>query len=78
MKDFEERKTFLARILIIRGYEKGLSKKQFCKALERYVGEFQKWALPIRFDIWFRDIRSVAFYDFPSKIMRLHCLTLFT
>ena len=57
--DFEERTRFLARILINRGYDKRLLQKQFCKAIEKYLGDFQKWALPSKFDIWFREIIDV-------------------
>ena len=57
--DFEERTRFLARILINRGYDKRLLQKQFCKAIEKYLGDFQKWALPLKFDIWFREIIDV-------------------
>ena len=56
LRDFEERTRFLARILINRGYNKGLLQRQFCKAIEKYLGDFQKWALPSKFDSWFREI----------------------
>ena len=54
--DFEERTKFLANILLTRGYNKKLLQKQFCKALEKYIEEFQKWTIPLRFDNWFREI----------------------
>ena len=53
---FEERVCFLANILIQRGYVKNLLKNQFCKAVEKYLVEFQKWAIPSRFDQWFFEI----------------------
>ncbi len=55
-ESFEERVCFLANILIQRGYIKNLLKNQFCKAVEKYLVEFQKWAIPSRFDQWFFDI----------------------
>ena len=54
--DFEERIKFLANILLTRGYNKKLLQKQFCKAIEKYIEEFQKWVIPLRFDNWFREI----------------------
>ena len=39
-----------------RGYVKILLRNQFCKAVEKYLVEFQKWVLPSRFDQWFYDI----------------------
>ena len=54
--DFEERTKFLANILLTRGYNKKLLQKQFCKALEKYIEEFQKWTIPLRYDNWFREI----------------------
>ena len=54
--DFEERTKFLANILLTRGYNKKLLQKQFCKALEKYIEEFQKWTIPLRYDNWFKEI----------------------
>ena len=30
----------------------------FCRAIEKYVIEFQKWALPLSFPVWFDTIVS--------------------
>ena len=54
--DFENRTDFLAKILIDRGYNKEILRKQFCRAMEKYVREFQKWALPLSFPAWFYSI----------------------
>ena len=53
---FEERTKFLADILILRGYGRKRLGLLFCKAVEKYIGEFQKWALPINFSLWFSSI----------------------
>ena len=65
-KDFEERSKFLLDILIDRGYKRGLLKREFCKAVEKYLGEFQKWILPVDFKNWF-DLLSNSNYDLPSQ-----------
>ena len=56
--DFEGRSKFLLDILINRGYKRGLLKREFCKAVEKYIGEFQKWVLPFNFQDWFDTISS--------------------
>ena len=56
--DFEARTKFLSQILFRRGYKKGPLQRQFSKAVEKYIVEFQKWALPIDFKAWFDDIVS--------------------
>ena len=53
---FEERTKFLADILIARGYRQGHLQKQFCKAVNNYISEFQKWALPLDISSWFLQI----------------------
>ena len=58
--DFENRTNFLARILMDRGYKRNILKRQFCKAVEKYVMEFQKWALPFSFPAWFDSIVSLT------------------
>ena len=54
--DFEFRVKFLADILLGRNYLKRQLEKQFCKAVEKYLVEFQKWPLPPVFSIWFDNI----------------------
>ena len=54
--DFEFRVKFLADILLGRRYIRGELKKQFCRAVEKYLVEFQKWPLPSVFSIWFDNI----------------------
>ena len=56
--DFECRTNFLAKILLDRGYNLGILRKQFCRAIDKYVGEFQKWTLPLDFSAWFFEIVS--------------------
>ena len=46
-EDFKNRVKFLADILIRRGYDFKLLQRQFCKAVEKYVLEFQKWTIPL-------------------------------
>ena len=58
--DFENRTNFLAGILMDRGYKRNILKRQFCKAVEKYVMEFQKWALPFSFPAWFDSIVSLT------------------
>ena len=53
---FEERTKFLADILIARGYKRGFLQKQFCRAVNKYISEFQKWALPLDISAWFSQI----------------------
>ena len=53
---FEERTKFLADILIQRGYNRKRLLVLFCKAVEKYISEFQKWALPLNFSSWFSSI----------------------
>ena len=53
---FEERTKFLADILIARGYKRGFLQKQFCRAVNKYISEFQKWALPLDISAWFLQI----------------------
>ena len=54
--DFEVRVKFLADILLVRGYDFRLLRRQFCRALDKYVSEFQKWALPLNLVTWFNQI----------------------
>ena len=55
-EDFEIRVKFLADILLNRGYNMNSLQRQFCKAVDKYTSEFQKWALPLDLVSWFRQI----------------------
>ena len=55
-EDFEGRVKFLADILLGRGYDCRLLQKQFCRAVEKYVQEFQKWTIPLDLRSWFFEI----------------------
>ena len=59
--DFEERTKFLLDILLNRGYKGFLLKREFCKAVEKYIGEFHKWDLPLNFQNWFDLISNTNF-----------------
>ena len=59
--DFEERTKFLLDILLNRGYKGFLLKREFCKAVEKYIGEFQKWVIPSNFQNWFDQISNSNF-----------------
>ena len=54
--DFECRVRFLAVILLGRNYVKKQLRREFCRAVEKYLVEFQKWALPLSFPMWFDNI----------------------
>ena len=58
-KDFEERSKFLLDILVDRGYNKNLLRREFCKAVEKYMGEFQKWILPVNLRDWFDTLSNI-------------------
>ena len=58
-KDFEERSKFLLDILVDRGYNRGLLRREFCKAVEKYMGEFQKWVLPVNLRDWFDTLSNL-------------------
>ena len=53
---FEERVKFLADILLARGYKRVFLQRQFCRAVGKYISEFQKWALPLDISAWFLQI----------------------
>ena len=55
-EDFEIRVKFLADILLDRGYILDLLQIQFCRAVDKYTSEFQKWSLPQDLRLWFLDI----------------------
>ena len=45
--DFETRTNHLGIVLKGRGYTISRLEKEFCKAVRKYISEFQKWSLPI-------------------------------
>ena len=55
-EDFELRTQHLLNFLRNRGYEVGLLGRQLCKAVDKYVSDFQKWELPSDIREWFRCI----------------------
>ena len=54
--DFEIRVRFLVTLLIDRGYKTSLLQRQFCRAIDKYLTEFQKWAIPLDLKSWFSTI----------------------
>ena len=54
--DFELRTRHLGLILKDRGYELKRLEREFCKAISKYVREFQKWAIPDNLNSWFKNI----------------------
>ena len=58
-EDFETRVNFLAGILIRRGYDRKLLSKQFCRSIDKYSSEFQKWSLPLNLKSWFFQLINI-------------------
>ena len=56
ISDFEIRTKHLGLILKNRGFDLSRLGKEFCKAINKYVREFQKWAIPPNLNNWFRNI----------------------
>ena len=56
--DFEVRTRSLANILLARGYDKNRLRNQFSKAINKYMVEFYKWAIPLNLPLWFDQILS--------------------
>ena len=56
--DFETRTNHLGIVLKGRGYTISRLEKEFCKAVRKYISEFQKWSLPIDFNAWFKRIMN--------------------
>ena len=54
--DFEERTKILGLLLLLRGYKRNTLEKQFCRVIDKYITEFQKWIIPLDLKIWFRKI----------------------
>ena len=57
-EDFEFRTRHLLDLLRNRGYEVGLLGRQFCRAVDKYISDFQKWELPSDIREWFRCIAN--------------------
>ena len=55
-EDFEERVRFLANILLRRDYDLRMLQRQFCRAVDKYILEFQKWTISLDLRLWFSDI----------------------
>ena len=55
---FEERACFLLKILLERHYYSRFLKREYCKAVEKYVSEFQRWAIPVSIYQWFDELAS--------------------
>ena len=56
LSGFEERTKYLLDILKERGYDVNRLGREFCKAVECYISEFQKWVIPLDFKKWFINI----------------------
>ena len=55
---FEERACFLLKILLERHYNLKFLKREFCKAVEKYISEFQRWAIPVSIHELFEGLAS--------------------
>ena len=56
LEDFIIRVKKLGTILLNRGYQMKLLKREFCRVIEKYRIEFQKWNIPIDCSRFFSDI----------------------
>ena len=56
--DFEVRTKSLADILLARGYNRNRLRKQFSKAINKYMVEFYKWDIPLDLQLWFDQVMS--------------------
>ena len=65
--DFEERVRFLLVTLLNRGYNFRFLKSEFCKVINKYISEFQRWVIPLDFDKWFKDISSGSFNTISTQ-----------
>ena len=55
-EDFELRTRHLLGLLKERGYRVDFLGRQFCKAVNKYISDFQSWELPSNIEAWFRSI----------------------
>ena len=54
--DFEDRTRLLGAALLERHYRIHLLERQFCRVVDKYIKEFQKWNIPLDLRAWFKDI----------------------
>ena len=54
--DFEDRTRLLGTALLDRGYRIYLLERQFCRVIDKYIKEFQKWIIPLDLRAWFKQI----------------------
>ena len=54
--DFESRCRKLEGVLIARGYNRQRLGREFCRVIGKYLGEFQRWEVPLNFPYWFNLI----------------------
>ena len=53
--DFESRVKFLGDILVSRGFQLSRLCHLFCRAVDQYIQEFQKWSIPSNLKSWFHS-----------------------
>ena len=58
-EDFEIRARFLLDILKDRGYRLDLLGRQFSRAINKYISDFQRWEIPVNIEGWFRCIAGL-------------------
>ena len=58
---FEERTKTLIDILTKRNYRIDKLQQEFCRAIERYISDFQAWSIPLDFRNWFLKISQGVF-----------------
>ena len=58
---FEERTKHLIDVLISRNYKFNKLQREFCRAIERYITQFQMWPIPLDFKNWFLQISAGNF-----------------
>ena len=54
--DFENRVSKLAHSLIDRGYKRNLLRHEFCRVVDKYRTEFEKWTIPVNSSDWLNTI----------------------
>ena len=54
--DFEDRTRLLGTALLERGYRIHVLERQFCRVIDKYIKEFQKWIIPLDLRAWFKQI----------------------
>ena len=58
---FEERTKILIDTLINRRYRLDKLQREFCRAIERFISDFQVWSIPLDFKDWFLKISHGLF-----------------